>query len=111
MSNLRIFWLAWCLMWALFWMFVGFFTFGLGFLGIPLSLLCILIPIGQNSTPSWTPQWTQGQTGPPPAPPPPAQGPTQPRPSDPSPGWKPDPWGLAGRWRYWDGMQWTPNVH
>lgn len=26
----------------------------------------------------------------------------------PSPGWYPDPWGPAGRWRWWTGRDWTP---
>lgn len=36
------------------------------------------------------------------------QRPTVPMPPDPSPGWKPDPWGLPGRQRYWDGQSWSP---
>jgi hypothetical protein len=27
----------------------------------------------------------------------------------PMPGWHPDPWG-SGKWRYWDGVQWTEHV-
>lgn len=27
-----------------------------------------------------------------------------------APGWYPDPWGQPGRWRWWDGHSWTPNV-
>lgn len=33
---------------------------------------------------------------------------TWPVPPDPRPGWKPDPWGLPGRQRYWDGSSWWP---
>ena len=28
-------------------------------------------------------------------------------PADPSPGWKPDPWGVGRSRRYWDGQSWT----
>lgn len=45
-SNLRIFWIIWCCGWAVFWFFSGFFTFLLGWLGVPFSLLMILIPVG-----------------------------------------------------------------
>lgn len=38
----------------------------------------------------------------------PPQRPTVPVPPDPRPGWKPDPWGLPGRQRYWDGQSWSP---
>ncbi len=48
MSNLRIFWIIWCSMWALGWFFVGFFTFFIGWLFVPLSLLAILIPLGST---------------------------------------------------------------
>lgn len=51
MSNLRIFWIAWCSAWALFWMLAGFFTFLLGWLMIPVSLAAILIPVGQGYQP------------------------------------------------------------
>lgn len=47
MSNLRIFWVAWCSFWALFWLLIGFFTI-IGWLGVPLSLSAILIPVGQD---------------------------------------------------------------
>lgn len=46
MSNLRIFWIIWCSGWAFFWLLTGFFTFLLGWLFVPLSLLAILIPVG-----------------------------------------------------------------
>lgn len=32
---------------------------------------------------------------------------TTPRPLDPTPGWKQDPWGAPGRQRYWNGWSWT----
>lgn len=35
---------------------------------------------------------------------------SEPRPADLRPGWKPDPWGLPGRTRYWDGRSWTPDA-
>jgi hypothetical protein len=46
MSNVRPFWIAWCCAWALGWFVFGFFTFGLGWIGLVLSLLAILIPVG-----------------------------------------------------------------
>lgn len=48
MSNLRLFWIIWCVMWALGWLLVGFFTFFIGWLFVPFSLLAILIPIGST---------------------------------------------------------------
>jgi hypothetical protein len=36
-------------------------------------------------------------------------GPSEPRPYSPEPGWKPDPWGGVGQWRYWNGQSWTPH--
>lgn len=51
MNNVRPFWIAWCCCWAAFWLIVGFFTFGLGWIGVPLSLLAILIPIGAPARP------------------------------------------------------------
>lgn len=48
MSNTRIFWIIWCTMWALGWLLVGFFTFFLGWLMVPVSLLAILLPIGKE---------------------------------------------------------------
>jgi hypothetical protein len=51
MSNVRPFWIAWCCCWAAFWLIIGFFTFGLGWIGLPLSLLAILIPIGAPAQP------------------------------------------------------------
>jgi hypothetical protein len=49
MSNTRIFWIAWCCMWALGWLLLGFFTI-ITWLFVPFSLLAILIPIGKGST-------------------------------------------------------------
>ena len=48
MSNLRTFWIIWCSMWALGWLLIGFFTFFIGWLFVPVSLLAILIPVGSN---------------------------------------------------------------
>ncbi|MCU4183937.1 DUF2510 domain-containing protein [Acidiferrimicrobium sp. IK] len=31
-------------------------------------------------------------------------------PADRSPGWKPDPWGVGGCRRYWDGASWTSDT-
>ena len=58
MSNVRVFWIIWCVMWAMGWLLIGFFTIFIGWLFVPLSLLAILIPIGstQNSRPITSPQ-------------------------------------------------------
>lgn len=108
-NNLRTFWIIWCCFWALFWFFAGWFSFGLAWLGIPVSLLCILIPIGHQpgQGPSGPQQWRPGGK--------PWYGPSQPSqaprtainpPGDYGPGWKPDPWSpVALRW--WDGSVWT----
>lgn len=48
MSNLRIFWITWCVTWALGWLLIGFFTFLLGWIMVPPSLLAILLPIGSS---------------------------------------------------------------
>ena len=45
-GNLRVFWIIWCSFWALFWLLAGFATLGIGFVGVPFSLLAILIPVG-----------------------------------------------------------------
>ena len=51
MSNVRVFWIIWCVMWALGWLLIGFFTIFIGWLFVPLSLLAILIPIGSTKNP------------------------------------------------------------
>ncbi len=38
------------------------------------------------------------------------QRPTQPVPQDPRPGFKPDPWGMPGKMRHWDGRSWGPET-
>ncbi|MDA8185197.1 MAG: hypothetical protein M0035_12385 [Actinomycetota bacterium] len=48
-STLRIFWIIWCCFWALGWLLVGFFTFLLGWVMVPISLLAIFIPIGKST--------------------------------------------------------------
>lgn len=45
MSNLRIFWIIWCTMWAFGWLLCGFIFFPV-WIFVPLSLGAILIPIG-----------------------------------------------------------------
>ena len=52
MSTLRIFWIIWCCFWALGWLLIGFFTFLLGWLMVPVSLLAILIPVGRARPPA-----------------------------------------------------------
>ena len=52
MSNVRVFWIIWCVMWALGWLLIGFFTIFIGWLFVPLSLLAILIPIGSTKNSS-----------------------------------------------------------
>src|SRR5919112_3062843 len=39
MSDLRLIWVVWCVMWALGWLLIGFFTFFIGWIFVPLSLL------------------------------------------------------------------------
>jgi hypothetical protein len=51
MTNLRIFWIAWCCAWALAWLLAGFFTLGLAWLMVPVSLLALLLPVGQTPPP------------------------------------------------------------
>ena len=59
MSNLRIFWIIWCSMWALGWLLCGFLFIPLR-LFVPLSLGAILIPVGsarkQLPPPPWPPE-------------------------------------------------------
>lgn len=55
MDNTRVFWIAWCSAWALGWFTIGWFTLGLGWLGVPLSLLAILIPVGAPARPQIPP--------------------------------------------------------
>jgi len=84
-SNVRVFWIIWCVSWACFWLLVGFFTLALGWLFVPFSLLAILLPIGVDKTPvssGWPP------------------------PGGWAPGWYPDPTGIS-RFRWWDGRHWT----
>ena len=52
MSNVRVFWIIWCVMWALGWLLIGLFTIFIGWLFVPLSLLAILIPIGSTQIPA-----------------------------------------------------------
>lgn len=65
-NNARVFWIAWCCVWALFWLIIGFFTFGLGWFGTGLSLLAILIPVGVSAqlhlppAPYYPPQFPPG---------------------------------------------------
>src|ERR1039458_9189844 len=77
MSNTRIFWIIWCSMWALFWLLIGFFTLLIGWIGVPISLLCILIPIGSSSSQP-QPQWVQQPQVWPPYPQAPTAPPNQP---------------------------------
>lgn len=131
MTNARIFWIIWCSMWALFWLLAGFFTFLVGWLLVPVSLLAILIPVGGGgappkyirfpggrppSQPPWQPPWqSPAPQGPPPplASPPGAAPAGWPPPAPPAavpgppPGWYPDPQGQP-RMRWWDGHTWAP---
>jgi hypothetical protein len=50
MTPLRTFWVAWCSLWAAFWLLAGFFTI-IGWAGVPLSLLAILLPVGNPPKP------------------------------------------------------------
>lgn len=105
MTNLRIFWVIWCCMWALGWLLAGFASFGIAWLGVPVSLLCILIPIGNDSRSDkrWSPAPRRPQY--------PAsagsdyrQQPSQP---SPPPGYYADP-SHPGSMRWWDGHAWGP---
>lgn len=44
--NIRAFWIIWCCFWAAFWFVAGWFTLFFAWIGIPFSLLAILIPVG-----------------------------------------------------------------
>ena len=57
MTPLRTFWVAWCCFWAAFWLLAGFFTI-IGWAGVPLSLLGLLLPVGTGQA--------RPQLGPPP---------------------------------------------
>jgi hypothetical protein len=50
-NNIRPFWIAWCCAWAVGWFFVGLFTFLVGWVFVPMSLLAILIPVGAPRCP------------------------------------------------------------
>jgi hypothetical protein len=50
-SNLRLFWIIWCCIWSFIWFWIGFATLFVGWVMIPVSLLCILIPIGKGPRP------------------------------------------------------------
>jgi hypothetical protein len=91
-SNLRVFWIIWCVGWACFWLLVGFFTFLLGWIFVPFSLLAILIPIGVNRGPGNQAGWYPQQTS--------MGGPLPPA------GWYPDPYGGGPDPRWWDGANW-----
>lgn len=108
MSTVRVFWIIWCCFWALGWMLVGLFTFLLGWLMVPVSLLAILLPVGNTRGPKFVsfPDAPNSQM-PPPVPGPalePPPGPVPP-PFGPPPGWYPDPAGSDTQ-RYWDGRTW-----
>jgi hypothetical protein len=51
-SNLRLFWIIWCCLWAGWWFLFGIFTFFLGWLLCPVALACILLPIGKAPRPN-----------------------------------------------------------
>jgi hypothetical protein len=46
-STGRVLWLIWCLAWAGFWFFWGFFTLGVGFVLAGGSVACFCIPVGK----------------------------------------------------------------
>jgi hypothetical protein len=50
-GNLRLFWIIWCLVWAGFWFLSGFFTVFIGWIGVPISLLLLLLPVGKGPRP------------------------------------------------------------
>jgi hypothetical protein len=88
MSNTRIFWIIWCSAWAVFWFLLGWFFFP-AWIFVPVSLLCILIPVGNGSATAAVgvqPVWPQQQT---PSPP---------------PGY--GQWSEDGQY-WWDGTRWV----
>ena len=91
LSKARVFWIRWCSLWAFFWAAFGIFT-PVGWIGVPFSLLAILIPVGLNrSRPAAIAFGGPAQaTGTP-------------------PGWYADPL-QAGTFRWWDGWQWTAHT-
>lgn len=54
MSNLRVFWIIWCSMWAFGWLLFGWLLI-LGWVMVPVSLLAILIPVGASPRPQLPP--------------------------------------------------------
>jgi hypothetical protein len=48
MGNVRVFWLAWCCGWALFWLLCGFLFLPCWLL-VPVSLCALLLPVGAPS--------------------------------------------------------------
>jgi hypothetical protein len=57
-SNLRSFWIVWCSMWALGWLLLGFVTLFRSWVLVPVSFLCILIPVGSRQRAVHQPQLT-----------------------------------------------------
>jgi hypothetical protein len=51
MSNTRIVWVAWCILWAFGWLLLGFAFFAL-WIFVPASLVCIWIPVGLERRPT-----------------------------------------------------------
>lgn len=78
-----------------------------------VELLYTLVVTGATGVGGWY-LWRKGNSAVPartsgPQTAPPGPGPSEPKPYPADPGWKPDPWGGAGQWRYWDGQCWTPH--